>query len=70
MKLCGGELLCFDLKEMSEGQSRWLLPELFCVFWIADDDDIVSIFFFWEGGHVIREAMVLCWIQKKVRWEM
>lgn len=28
-----------------------VLPELFCVFWIADDDDIVSIFF-WEGGHV------------------
>lgn len=22
-----------------------VLPELFCVFWIADDDDIVSIFF-------------------------
>lgn len=49
MKLCGGELLCFDLKEMSEGQSRWLLPELFCVFWIADDDDIVSIFFLGRG---------------------
>lgn len=38
-----------------------MLPELFCVFWIADDDDIVSIFF---GGTCIREAMVLCWIQK------
>lgn len=45
-----------------------VLPELFCVFWIADDDDIVSIFFW--GGTCIREAMVLCWIQKKVRWEM
>lgn len=28
-----------------------VLPELFCVFWIADDDDIVSIFFF-GGEHV------------------
>lgn len=46
-----------------------MLPGLFCVFWIADDDDIVSIFFL-GGGTRISEAMVLCWIQKKVRWEM
>lgn len=26
-----------------------MLPGLFCVFWIADDDDIVSIFFFGRG---------------------
>lgn len=31
-----------------------VLPELFCVFWIADDDDIVSIFF--GGGNMYKRS--------------